>query len=272
MARVPSFSASVLDRLCAVIGDTATGLTGKEIGRLLVQHGLSDPGPITKKDRLYAALGEQQQRDGCANNVLAVVRSFLDPVNYLDKTEQFEERRGAVNGVLAFVGISVEPDGSLVSRPATTTLTEAERRARKLRNELVRRGAHAEVLLFCQAELVKENYFHAVLEASKSIAARLRGLTGSTLDGGRLLDQVLEPGTVGIPIVAFNSLTTETDRSEHRGLTLMIRGLFSAFRNPTAHEPKILRPINEQDATDLLTTVSLIHRALDRAVQTGRNT
>src|SRR5712692_2277867 len=103
MASVPSFSASVLDRLCAVMGDTATGLTGKEIGRLLVQHGLSDPGPITKKDRLYAALGEKQQRGGCANRVLGVVRILFATVNYLDKTEEFEERRGAVNGVLAFV-------------------------------------------------------------------------------------------------------------------------------------------------------------------------
>jgi uncharacterized protein (TIGR02391 family) len=270
MVRIPSLSANVLERLCDVMGDTTSGLTGGEIGKLLARHGLRDPGSVTKRDRLYMALGERQKQDGCANNVLAFVRSYLDPVRFVDKTDRFDEQRAAVNEVLAFVGIRVEADGSLARRPATTTLSEAERRARRLHSELVRRGAHSEVLRFCQAELVKNNYFHAVLEASKSIAARLRSMTGSTLDGGRLLDQVLEPGSAGVPIVAFTSLRSETDRSEHRGLTLMIRGLFSAFRNLTAHEAKILRPINEQDATDLLTTISLIHRALDRAALTGR--
>ena len=130
-----------------------------------------------------------------------------------------------------------------------------------------RRGAHAEVLRFCRAELLQDNYFHAVLEAAKSLAERLRQLTGVQVDGARLVDQVLEPGSAGgLLLLAFNSFATDTDRSEHRGLTFMIRGVFSAFRNPTAHEPKILRPVGEQDGTDLLTTISLLHRKLDTAV------
>src|SRR5947207_1711397 len=83
--------------------------------------------------------------------------------------ERYEKRRGDVNEVLAFAGISVGANGGLSSRPAATTLMEAQQRARNLRDELVRRGAHAEVLRFCQAELVKDNYFHAVLEATKSV-------------------------------------------------------------------------------------------------------
>jgi hypothetical protein len=51
----------------------------------------------------------------------------------------------------------------------------------------------------------------------------------------------------------------------------MIKGIFGAFRNLTAHEAKIIRPIHEKDATDLLTTISLIHRKLDGAVLTGRS-
>ena len=170
---------------------------------------------------------------------------------------------------LAFAGLSIGVDGQLSTRAVARTLSEAEHRARSLRNELLRRGAHAEVLRFCRAELLQDNYFHAVLEAAKSLAQRLRQMTGVEADGARLVDQVLEPGsTGGLPLVAFNSLTTETDRSEHRGLTFIVRGVFSAFRNPTAHEPKILRPVDEQDGTDLLTTISLLHRKLDAAVLT----
>lgn len=48
----------------------------------------------------------------------------------------------------------------------------------------------------------------------------------------------------------------------------MIRGIFGAFRNLTAHDPKILRPVSEQDGTDMLTMISLLHRKLDAAVLT----
>jgi hypothetical protein len=44
-------------------------------------------------------------------------------------------------------------------------------------------------------------------------------------------------------------------------------GLFSAVRNPTAHSPKILWAMPEQDALDVLAIVSYLHRKLDTAVK-----
>ena len=44
-----------------------------------------------------------------------------------------------------------------------------------------------------------------------------------------------------------------------------MKGMFSAFRNPEAHEPKMLWHVSEADALDLLSTASLIHRRLDTA-------
>jgi hypothetical protein len=40
----------------------------------------------------------------------------------------------------------------------------------------------------------------------------------------------------------------------------LIKGLFGAFRNTTAHAPKIHWNVTEQDALEILTTISLIHR------------
>jgi hypothetical protein len=71
------------------------------------------------------------------------------------------------------------------------------------------------------------------------------------LDTTVLVDQVLELGPAGRPVLAFNALTTETDRSEHCGL--MIKGIFT----PSA---------TSQPTTDLLTTISLLHRKLASAV------
>ena len=48
----------------------------------------------------------------------------------------------------------------------------------------------------------------------------------------------------------------------------LIKGVFGAFRNTTAHRPKIYWRMTEQDALDVLTTISLVHRRLDDAVRT----
>jgi len=59
-------------------------------------------------------------------------------------------------------------------------------------------------------------------------------------------------------------LTTESERSEHKGFALLLKGAFSAIRNPTAHEPKILWQ-GEEDAADYITLLSMLHRKLDKA-------
>ena len=65
-------------------------------------------------------------------------------------------------------------DGRL--RPATPvqTLTEAQRRASNLYRRLADRGAHGQVLGYCTAELLEDNDFHAVLEATKGLVERVR--------------------------------------------------------------------------------------------------
>jgi hypothetical protein len=62
----------------------------------------------------------------------------------------------------------------------------------RLKTELVRRGTHPEVLRYCEEELVRRLIFYAVFEAAKGLAARLRQLGGSTLDGSKLVDYCFE--------------------------------------------------------------------------------
>ena len=94
------------------------------------------------------------------------------------------------------------------------------------------KGMHeGDVLKFCRAELVVENYFHAVFEATKSVAQKLRDKAGLASDGGPLVDGALGLGRTGVPRLAFNSLRTESERSEHTGLMNLIKGVFGAFRN-----------------------------------------
>jgi uncharacterized protein (TIGR02391 family) len=93
------------------------------------------------------------------------------------------------------------------------------------------------VLRFCREELVSDNYFHAILEAAKSVADKLRDRTGFTDDGVALVDRAL---TGEAPILAINALETESEKSEQRGFANLIKGAFGMFRNTTAHVPNHL--------------------------------
>jgi uncharacterized protein (TIGR02391 family) len=163
------------------------------------------------------------------------------------------------------VSIILGEDGKLREVTAARTLSEAQERAGKLYRELLARGAHPDILRFCRAELLQDNYFHAVFEATKSVADKIREKTSLTSDGSKLVDEAFSGTT---PLLAFNTLRTETEHSEHTGLMNLLKGLFGTFRNTTAHTPKIKWVINEQDALDMLSFTSLLHRRLDNAVQT----
>ena len=124
------------------------------------------------------------------------------------------------------------------------------------------RKVHSDVLIFCKAELLADNYFHAVLEAVKSVADKLRAKTGLSDDGGTLIDRAL---LGDLPILIINAHQTFSEKSEQKGFANIIKGTFGMFRNPMAHEAKIKWEITEEDAIDLLSLVSLIHRKLDKA-------
>lgn len=266
MAKFPEFDKEILQKICDILGDTATGLTGSEIGQLLRDCNIDDPSPgITKRHRLFEALSRCQERDRCGNNVVAFIYKAMSPVRYVENRELFEERRDRLNKVLAFAGFTLRENGKFQRVEKASTLSEVQERANRLREELRTRKIHPDVLRFCRAELLHDNYFHAVFEAAKSVADKIREKTGLTGDGARLVDEAFGGEK---PILAFNTLRTEVERSEHTGLMNLIKGLFGVFRNTTAHAPKIKWLINEQDAIDMLTLVSLIHRRLDQAVLT----
>ena len=144
------------------------------------------------------------------------------------------------------------------------TLSEAQRRADDLRTELSRRNVHPDVLAFCRVELLQQNYFHAVLEASKSVADKLRRRASLTGDGSPLVDAACSLSSG--PVIRFNSLSTEWERSEQTGIATLMKGLFSTFRNPAAHAPKVAWATSRSDALDMLTLASMLHRRLDDAI------
>jgi uncharacterized protein (TIGR02391 family) len=197
---------------------------------------------------------------------LRFVKQQLDPSRELGD-EGLKRVRVAVNEVLFLSGLELLDDGRLAQRSKSRTADDARSRADRLRARLKERDVHADVLKFCNAELVQGNYFHAVLEAAKSVSVKIRDKTGLTSDGVELVNQALTLNT-NVPPLAFNSLQTQSERSAHSGYANFARGVVGAFRNPTAHEPKVEFPLTEADALDMLATISMVHRRLDQAVTT----
>ena len=263
MAHLPCFESAQLKAACKVLGDTVNGLTGGEIGQLLRELDIPDPYPtITKWKRLFNALAEAQNKHRVGNHLILFVNRAMAPAKYTANPELFAWRQDGLNVALAFAGYAVRSDGKVVHTTRETTVQGALARAGRLRVLLEGRGTHAEVLKYCRAELLEENYFHAVLEAVKGVAERLRCMAGLTNDGAELINQALSTKT---PIIAINSLKTDTEISEQKGIANLLVGVFGAIRNPTAHAPKVVWAMPEQDAIDVLGILSYVHRKLDNA-------
>jgi uncharacterized protein (TIGR02391 family) len=257
------FSQSQLQAIADALGDTADGLTGSEITHLLRTCRMPDPSPeIAKRHRLYNAFVHTQNAEQDRVPILAFVRYAMKPAQYVRQPDRYEQMRMNLNKALAFAGLAVESSGTLISADAARTLPEAHRRASEPREDLELRSVHPDVLKFCREELLAENYFHAVLEATKGVADKLRQRTGLTDDGATLIDRSLAGE---LPLLAINSFSSESERSEQRGFANLVKGLFGMFRNPTAHAPKISWAVNKEDAEEVFTVLSLVHKRIDGA-------
>jgi uncharacterized protein (TIGR02391 family) len=257
------FSQSQLQAIADALGETALGLTGSEIGHLLRTCRMQDPSPeITKRHRLYNAFVHTQNQKQDRVPILAFIRHAMKPAQYIREADRYEPMRLNLNTALAFAGLAIEASGTLVSVDRASTLSEAQRRAADLRDDLDLRNVHPDVLKFCREELLAENYFHAILEAAKGVADKLRKRTGLTDDGATLVDRSLAGD---LPLLIINPFITETDKSEQRGFANLVKGLFGMFRNPTAHAPKISWAVNKEDAEEVFTLLSLVHKRIDGA-------
>lgn len=272
MAKVPLFSAQELTSIAKILGDTSDGLTGSEIGYLLQDCKIPDVTPeMTKWKRLFNAFIELQNERQFGNHVVVFINHTMNPVQYTQSITLFSERRDRLNTVLSFSGMYIRDDGKVCRTKKASNLNEAMKRANRLHAELTSRRVHQSVLRFCKAELLQENYFHAVFEALKSIAAKIRELSNLDSDGAKLIDEAFGLGKDCNPVLAINDLSSETLRGEQTGFVNLLKGLFGTIRNPLAHNPKIEWEMSEQDTLDILTMLSLIHRKLDKAYRYKSN-
>ena len=220
---------------------------------------------LSKRTRLRHALDFLSKRSG-SPGVFELIKALNGLEIYSRNPEEFREFCNGLNRILRFYGVEYRDDGEFHKVDPTRTLSEAERRAAALENKLASRRIHHQVHRYCKVEYLAENYFHAVVEAYKGLAERIRELTGCTSDGLQLMrDSFERPESKQgeYPILAFNALTTVTEKNEHDGVLDFLNGCTRFFRNPMSHTPKVNWHRDVNDAVDCLTLISLLHFILD---------
>jgi uncharacterized protein (TIGR02391 family) len=261
--RFPTIESSILEGICRVVADTEKGLTGTELNKAILDAKMKDVNPeMTKWKRMYNSCADIQNRLGCSNNILTLIQIAYHPSRFINNKEKFESRRSELNKILAFIGLEYSDSGKYHPVEKAVTITDAEKRATLLLTKLRDRNVHPDVIRFCKSELLQDNYFHAVFEATKSVADKIRTLSGLNGDGSELVQEALSTKN---PILQINHLTTETELGEQKGFSNLLIGFFGMFRNVTAHVPKIKWIIEENDALDMMSMASLMHRKLDVA-------
>ncbi len=257
----PMFDQNELRAVAKSLGDTTDGLTGSEISYLLQCAKIPDlDASATKWMRLFNAFCSKQNTVKDRTNILEFIRQAMKPSRFIGSQDRFETLRSNLNAALSFSGLEISESGDLSTCRKVSTLTEAENRASQLKLSLKERDIHSDVIKFCRAELLQNNYFHAVLEAVKSIIDKLRRISTLTDDGHELINKCFSGES---PIIKVNYLNTKSERVEQSGFSELIKGVYSMFRNTTSHEAKINWVVTQKDAEDLLTIVSMIHRRID---------
>ncbi len=260
----PPFSTAGVEAICKELAEHASG---SQITRMMGVLKYEEPAAHerwTKWKRLYNAVAAKQNAQNDGRPLIALITAVMEPARF-EGSATFEKARIEMNKKLLLYGFSVRTDGRVGRAKRAETIADAEQRADVLEAELRGRNVHPRVLAFCREELLRENYFHAVLEATKSIADRIREMTALEKDGTALIDEATSLKE-DQPILAFNELQDDSQRSEHSGLAMLAKGLFASARNPTAHAPKVKWAIDMPEALDLLTIASMLHRRLDSAI------
>lgn len=259
MSTFPILSNEQIEQIAKILGDE---VTGSELNEIFNHCNIVDSsGHSTKWRRIKWSLIYKQQIDKCGNNIANFIKTILSPVRYINNNSNFENVRRQVNSILLFSGVELTPTGNFITAEKVNTITEAQKRADMIMVKLKERNIHPQIIKYCKAELMQDNYFHAVFEATKCLAQTIRDKTGILKDGNALIEEAF---SINNPYLVFNKLQTETEQSEHKGFAMLLKGCFSAIRNPKAHEPKILWN-GEDDVIDYFSLISMLYKKLDNA-------
>lgn len=263
-----------LKSICDVLADTNHGLTKSELTLKLGQSGIIavDDGSrsdgytyefgLNKRDWLYNCFANEVNTKKTFVKIYNFIENALDPVSYTtsEKRDKYNHLLEETNKVLLLIGLEIQKDGKIKQAVKATSLDEVDHRVNNLHRQLYNRAIHPDVSKYCIKDYLRKDYYDAVFEASKGLAQRVRDISGLSMDGGTLFQTAFNKSN---PYIFFNTMQTDSEKSEYIGLRELLESIFHLVRNPAAHTPKINWYTDETKALDILTLISFAHKYLD---------
>lgn len=246
--------------ICEVLAQMTTG---SNISYMLLSLGISCDldDNATKWRRIYNAIVINWNKFHTNDMLIKIIEWIMSPALYIDKQERFNEGRDALNQRLSFLGLELLSNGKIQSRPVATTLDEANQTINKLKRDLQRFDIHPQILTFCRPEIINEDLFHLIFEASKCLLEELRNLSDLTTDGNTLVNQCFDGNN---PLIVMNKLSTDDEKSEHKGLQTLLNAIVYLYRNPKAHHLKYFCDDTYQSTLEALIIISRARYALGK--------
>lgn len=214
----------------------------------------------TKWKRLYNAIAINKNKTHSNIALIKIIEWIMSPSLYIDQQETFNEAKDNLNKRLSFIGLELFPNGKLQSRSIATTLDEANQTVSKLKRDLQRFNIHPQILAFCRPEIINEDLFHLIFEASKCLMVELRNLSSLATDGNTLVNQCFDGNN---PLIVMNKLSTADEKSEHKGVQSLLNAIVYLYRNPKAHHLKHFSNDTYQSTLEALIVISRARYALE---------
>jgi uncharacterized protein (TIGR02391 family) len=109
------------------------------------------------------------------------------------------------------------------------------------------------------------NYSGAILDSIYFLSDVIRDKSGLESDGLQLVGSAFSGAN---PIIKINSLHTQSDQDEQKGIHFLLMGIYSAIRNPRSHEKRI-DTVETADA--IIYFVDYIHGLIDKLTLPPQN-
>lgn len=110
-----------------------------------------------------------------------------------------------------------------------------------------------------QAAYEAGNYSAAIVDGVFYLSELIRNKSGLDSDGNTLVGSAFGGQN---PIIKVNSLHTESERDEQRGVEQLLRGIYTAIRNPRSHEK---RTDSAETADILITFIGWVVGLIDKS-------
>ncbi|KSU10849.1 hypothetical protein LMG8526HA_02024 [Lactococcus lactis] len=258
----------VIESISRILGEELTGSSITKMFHILdfVDHDIERGYTNTKWRRIDESVTEKCAKLNNPRPLFDAIEYISKPINYVHHPESWNNLKKAINSTLIFTGYELKDDGHVYKVKAARTFDEAQTRLKSLHEEISSLNLHHQVTKYCTEELLQQDYFHAVFEASKGVFNRIRDISGLTIDGQLLLDKAFDFKNQPLILIQGNSLKTQDEKNQYFGLINSIKTCLYLYRNHQAHVPKIYDELSLNDAIRGLMLISLAHELLDHCV------